>query len=354
MPSKVLTAAAVAVGFVCPATADTRIEIRGPQPREELALTSVEKLELPPSLAVDAGIDGETTIDRAKLAIRTSGSHATATLTLALSTDLWWPRDVAIAVDVPSGARATGLAVTIGGHRTVGSALATSEAEQSYRQVVGGHKDPALLEYTESTSRHDRLTLHVFPLAKASPATVEVTIELPAMTTLDFVSPVQTIRRADVEIDGKRISSGPLSQPRTLEVPAPQGQPRDAVSAFVSEKTSLYAGEMAVPRIVFSCGYGHHVVDSPNKQVIRQTVKLAMPRLQHCYMREAQRDPTLAGGVGLHFRILPSGTIGDASVDGSLASETVKACMVDEVRSWQFHASDGGAQVNYPLELVAR
>lgn len=358
MRESTVTAAAVAMAIVCPAYADTRTSVVDPIEDTAMRERFVPdgELVLAPSLVIGAPDDpagGAAKLDRAKLAVR----DRDVTLTLALSTKALDARELVTTLDVPTGAHVTGLAVTIGGQRFDGAAFASSTASARYRAIVSRKGDPALLEHTESTRRHDRLTLRVFPVTKTTPATVEVRFALAdGTTTLDLDPGAQTIARVELDIGGRARTIANLSAPRSLELPAFAVREDDATQAkYVTELVSLFAGASttAMPFSEgFRCACPLPQV-SVDKQTVHDVVKLRIPRLRHCFLREAQRDPALAGSADLHFTIAEDGRTGEITVDGTLPSAAVKECIATEAATWTFHRTTSPTRVNYPLSFAA-
>lgn len=127
--------------------------------------------------AIAVGTPDHGKVDRAD--VMHDAERGTATLSLALSTRDLVAQTVALTIDVPHGARVTGMTVWIGGARAEATAMSAFAAEERFREIVSAKRDPALLEQTESTRDYDRLTLQVFPVAKTSPARVEIVVEMP-------------------------------------------------------------------------------------------------------------------------------------------------------------------------------
>lgn len=76
--------------------------------------------------------------------------------------------------------------------------------------------------------------------------------------------------------------------------------------------------------------------------------------IKHCYERELQLDPNLAGKVAVQFEIGPVGLVTRASIaESSMNSAAVEGCMLEKVRRWKFPAPRGGGvvQVKYPFIL---
>ena len=85
---------------------------------------------------------------------------------------------------------------------------------------------------------------------------------------------------------------------------------------------------------------------------IRRVVMAHRGALQACYEIEAQKDPTLRGGVGVQWTIDPGGGVTSANVSSStIRNARVEGCVLRQVRSWRFPASDGVTQALYPFSF---
>jgi hypothetical protein len=85
---------------------------------------------------------------------------------------------------------------------------------------------------------------------------------------------------------------------------------------------------------------------------IRRVVMAHKGALQACYEIEAQKDPTLKGGVTLAWTIDATGAVTSANVSGStIHNARVEGCVLRQVRAWHFPASDGVSQVGYPFSF---
>ena len=98
--------------------------------------------------------------------------HGRALLTLVVS-GTPTTRVGTLTLGVPRGAKATDLVVTIGESRSIATFVERTQAHEQFSSIVQAKHDPALLEQLTS----DTLRLHVFPLAKGKPATVEIAID---------------------------------------------------------------------------------------------------------------------------------------------------------------------------------
>jgi hypothetical protein len=87
-----------------------------------------------------------------------------------------------------------------------------------------------------------------------------------------------------------------------------------------------------------------------NPEQIRRVVIAHRGALQACYEIEAQKDPTLRGGVTVAWTIDPSGAVTSANVSGStIRNARVEGCVLRQVRSWHFPSSDGVSQATFPF-----
>jgi hypothetical protein len=85
---------------------------------------------------------------------------------------------------------------------------------------------------------------------------------------------------------------------------------------------------------------------------IRRVVMAHRGALQACYEMEAQKDPTLRGGVTSAWTIDPGGTVTSASLAGTtIHNARVEGCVLRQIRTWHFPASDGVSQATYPFSF---
>lgn len=85
---------------------------------------------------------------------------------------------------------------------------------------------------------------------------------------------------------------------------------------------------------------------------IRRVVVAHRGALQACYEIEAQKDPTLRGGVTASWTIDAGGAVTSASVAGStIHNARVEGCVLRQVRTWHFPASDGVSQAQFPFSF---
>ncbi len=85
---------------------------------------------------------------------------------------------------------------------------------------------------------------------------------------------------------------------------------------------------------------------------IRRVVEAHRGALQACYEIEAQKDPTLRGGVTAAWTIDPSGAVTSASMAGTtIRNARVEGCVLRQVRAWHFPSSDGASQATFPFSF---
>jgi hypothetical protein len=350
MATRIATAAAVALAAVCPAHADTHLELQGTGRIGERPTASSIRIGTPTR---------EVSIASVKLVVDPFTNASRVRMTLVLATSTAARLDTETSIAIPHGARVTDLALTLGnGPRVSAAALPADTAVGTYERTVHGNRDPALLTLDGGSPEHDRLALRVFPVSSAAPATVELELELPPAPSLTVESS-QRIDALTVEVKGRSRGTSRFDASREIALPAPRGELVLAEHA-VDPETSLFVdeppsgpGHSRLHRVVvISCGFGHalHTV-SLDKREIRTEVRRHRDQLGYCYTRQAQRHPSLEGTVALHFAIGPDGRTSEVTVDGSLDSDTVKQCMSEQVAQWRFHEHDGVVLVNYPLTL---
>jgi len=89
-----------------------------------------------------------------------------------------------------------------------------------------------------------------------------------------------------------------------------------------------------------------------NPEQIRRVVIAHRGALQACYEVEAQKDPTLRGGVTTSWTIDATGAVTSASLAGStIHNARVEGCVLRQVRSWHFPSSDGTSQATFPFSF---
>jgi hypothetical protein len=99
-------------------------------------------------------------------------------------------------------------------------------------------------------------------------------------------------------------------------------------------------------------GAGGAVHGGLSPEQIRRVVVAHQGALRACYEIEAQKDPTLKGGVSVGWTIDPSGAVTSASLAGSsIHNARVEGCVLRQVRTWHFPSSDGNSQTTFPFSF---
>jgi hypothetical protein len=89
-----------------------------------------------------------------------------------------------------------------------------------------------------------------------------------------------------------------------------------------------------------------------NAEQIRRVVIAHRGALQACYEIEAQKDPTLKGGVTVSWTIDSGGAVTSANLAGStIHNGRVEGCVLRQVRAWHFPSSDGSSQATFPFSF---
>lgn len=90
-------------------------------------------------------------------------------------------------------------------------------------------------------------------------------------------------------------------------------------------------------------------------EVIRDTVREAVPFIRFCFEWQLERHPELEGRVTMRWTIQPDGTVTDAGVlEDALGDETVLQCFRGVVGRLEFPPPEGGGSVtvHYPFVLA--
>jgi hypothetical protein len=86
---------------------------------------------------------------------------------------------------------------------------------------------------------------------------------------------------------------------------------------------------------------------------VRRVVMAHTGALRACYETEAQRNPSLKGGVTVAWQIDASGSVTSASLAGTtLNNQRVEGCVTRQVKAWHFPVSDAPTTVaGYPFRF---
>jgi len=293
-------------------------------------------------------------LDKISLAIQQDALGLTASVTLSVSTTESVAREAVIGLEVPHGARVTGVALTIGTtERMVALASSAESARVDYQRVREQLRDPILVEWKSTGERGDVLEVRAFPLTKGNAGRIELTIELPEITSLTLEASAPTIEVATTT----RRAYRRVKRPITIDVPGRRELelPLAVARPSVDPATSFYAGaapSMVMPTIVLGGHRGRHVERySADKHEIRKEVKRHMARLARCWERAVEYRGGPEGEAMLHFAIDPAGKIASTTIDGTITDPAVTSCLAGVVAQFEFRAGDSTVVVNYPLRF---
>ncbi len=292
-------------------------------------------------------------LDKVAVSIEQDALALTANVTLTVSTTDNAAREATIALEVPHGARITGVALTIGKtERMIALASSVERAALDYQRVLDYGKDPVLVQWKSTSAAGDQIEVRAFPLTTKERGRIELTIELPAIPALTIDT-----QTASALIMGK--THRQVREPITIELPARRELdfgltvPRPHVNAT----TSFYAGfapsGQNLPSVTFGPAPRRYGPFSPDKAMIRRQVKRRIAQLQHCYERAYQYNPL--GGPDadavLHFTIDTTGKIADTSISGTIEDPAITSCLAGVIAQLEFSAGESATQVNYPLHF---
>src|SRR5262245_55583309 len=87
--------------------------------------------------------------------------------------------------------------------------------------------------------------------------------------------------------------------------------------------------------------------------VIRDVVDAHRAQLKGCYEKSPAGKKKLTGKVVVRFVIGEQGTVGECAVkEATLDDESVKSCLVAEVKGWVFpKPKHGPAAINFPFHF---
>jgi len=87
--------------------------------------------------------------------------------------------------------------------------------------------------------------------------------------------------------------------------------------------------------------------------VVQRIVRQSFGRFSSCYRSGLRKDPNLAGGITVRFRILPDGMVFEPEDAGStLHDPDVVACVLHELESLAFPRLTHTLVVTYPISFA--
>ena len=87
---------------------------------------------------------------------------------------------------------------------------------------------------------------------------------------------------------------------------------------------------------------------------VRRVVMAHEGAMRACYESEAQRNPSLQGGIILSWQIQPDGAVAaPALASSTLNNPRVEGCVLRQLRGWHFPASDSPTIVpSFPFKFA--
>ncbi|MBI5549583.1 MAG: energy transducer TonB, partial [Deltaproteobacteria bacterium] len=98
------------------------------------------------------------------------------------------------------------------------------------------------------------------------------------------------------------------------------------------------------------------VTGSCERAIIGKVISRHANEIRYCYEVELNKEPNLAGKIGVSFTIDSTGAVGDASIaQSTLNSNNVEQCVLTRIRRWKFPEPKGGGVcvINYPWVFKA-
>jgi len=87
---------------------------------------------------------------------------------------------------------------------------------------------------------------------------------------------------------------------------------------------------------------------------VRRVVMAHVGAIRACYESEAQRNPSLKGGIVLSWQITPDGAVsGPGIASSTLSNPRVEGCVLRQLRGWHFPASESPTIVpSFPFSFA--
>jgi hypothetical protein len=87
--------------------------------------------------------------------------------------------------------------------------------------------------------------------------------------------------------------------------------------------------------------------------VIESIIRRRLDRIRLCYTRQLNFYPKLSGKVTVHFVIGKTGQVVESSViEDTMKNQSVRSCILYEVKTWTFPNPEGGTLVNVDYPFV--
>jgi hypothetical protein len=248
-------------------------------------------------------------------------------------------RDGAISIDLPSGTQVVGIELTSGATQLWGRLQPVHAAARRASDSTG-----ALVAWQGSTGDEDHLVIRHAGRGCAE-ADVVVPCDQPERVALALILPaidrLAIAPALGLVVDGKPAAVAMLAVSPTAA--------RD--NPHVDADHSLFVdANDAMPPLLES-------EDRPRrrdfgKAEIRRAIQIHHPQLQGCYAEAELRGPSLAGTAMLQF-VIADGRATRVDVGGDLPA-ALRACIADQLASWDFPQGDTEVEVNYPIAFRIR
>ncbi len=98
------------------------------------------------------------------------------------------------------------------------------------------------------------------------------------------------------------------------------------------------------------------VTGSCERAIIGKVISRHANEIRYCYEVELNKEPNLAGKIGVSFTIDPTGAVSDANIaQTTLNNNNVEQCVLTRIRRWKFPEPKGGGVcvINYPWVFKA-
>ena len=291
--------------------------------------------EHPPTLRITS-TDWSTRIEHVDVAIRSAPEPTFVSMAVTGR-----ERTVTLQLDVPAGTKVVGLGVDGANGAAWGRAMPVRHARDQHLGRGG-----ALVAWDGTSADEDHVMLSVH-----APATIELALHLPPLQRLAIAT---TGGILSVDIEGEQLAG---KQRRVVvDLSDLAGTTGDLQMAHVTERVALVAAPSSPTDFLeHASNFGsHHMVRDLDKAMIRRRMKWFRPGLRRCFIQAAQWSQTLrSGGAVVSFMIVPDGTVAWARTSESDLPDAVNACLVEQVKTWEFPAADSNVLVNYPLDFHA-
>lgn len=138
--------------------------------------------------------------------------------------------------------------------------------------------------------------------------------------------------------------------PRTAK-PRPQPQPAPETPAPAPAEPEPPAPEPSQPSPSLP---SQPPIPTPSEQPYVAVIRSHSPQIESCYARVRAWNSSIQGEIVVEWDITPSGNVLKASVtSNSTGSLELASCILQEVRTWLFSASDSNypTHVSYPFRF---